>query len=161
MCGKFACGQVISPEKSSLLFISPLGNLDIYSFSFADEFFVLVFRYDSPLPTLPPGLAIISDEDIQNSPLPPIPPSYEDAMSDEDEAKPRTSGSTNSAAGESGIDVDGEDNGCDYTDDSRVDSPFLPREGNKPVAIEMSGAAEVPEAEVLIKGQRRKIETEL
>ena len=119
-----------------------------------------MFRYDSPLPTLPPGLAIIRDEDIQNSPLPPIPPSYEEAMSEEDEAKPRTSGSTNSAAGESGIDVDGEDDG-DYIDDARVDSPFLPREGKKPVAIEMSGAGKVPEAEVLIKGQRKKVETAL
>lgn len=122
---------------------------------------MLVFRYDSPLPALPPGLAIIRDEDIQNSPLPPIPPSYEEAMSEEDEAKPRTSGSTNSAAGESGIDVDGEDDGGDYIDDSRVDSPFLPREEKKPVAIEMSGAGKVPEAEVFIKGQKKKIETAL
>lgn len=125
------------------------------------NFFWLVFRYDSPLPVLPPGLAIISDEDIQKSPLPPIPPSYEDAMSDEAEAKPRSSGSDNSAAGESGIDINGEDDGGDYIDDSRDDSPFLPREGNKPVAIPMSDAAKVPEAEVLIKGQRKKIETAL
>lgn len=114
------------------------------------------------MPTLPPGQAIISDEDIQNAPLPPIPPSYEDAISDEDEEpKPRTSARTNSAAGESGIDVDGMDDGGEYIDDARVDSPFLPREGNKPVAIEMGGAAKVPEAEVLIKGKRQKIETEL
>lgn len=119
-------------------------------------------RYDSPLPTLPPSQDIISDDDIQNAPLPPIPPSYEDAMSDEDEAaKPRTSTRTNSAAGESGIDVDGMDDGGDYIDDAQADSPFLPREGNKPVAIEMSGAAKVPEAEVLSKGKRRKIETQL
>ena len=111
------------------------------------------------MPALPPGLAIISDEDIQKSPLPPIPPSYEDAINDEAEAKPRTSGSTNSAAGESGIDVDGDDDGGDYIDDSRVDSPFLPRDGNKLVAIEMSGADKVPEAEVLIKGQKKKMET--
>ena len=83
-------------------------------------------------------------------------------MSDEGEAKPRTSGSTNSAAGESGIDVDGEDDGGDdYINDSRVDSPFLPRGRNKPVAIAISGAAKVPEAEVLIKGQKKKIETAL
>ena len=81
-------------------------------------------------------------------------------MSEEEEVKPRTSGSTNSAAGESGIDVDGGDDGGDYIDDSRVDSPFLPK-GNKPVAIDMSGAGKVPEAEVLIKGQRKKVETAL
>lgn len=126
------------------------------------NFFWLVFRYDSPLPVLPPGLAIISDDDIQKSPLPPIPPSYEDAMSDEAEAeaKPRSSGSNNSAAGESGIDINGEDDG-DYIDDSQADSPFLPREGNKPVAIAMNDAAKVPETEVLIKGHKKKIETAL
>ena len=114
------------------------------------------------MPTLPPGQDIISDEDIQNAPLPPIPPSYEDAISDEDDvAKPRTSGRTNSAAGESGIDVDGMDDGGDYIDDARVDSPFLPRDGNKPVAIDMSGGAKIPEAEVLMKGKKQKIETQL
>lgn len=113
------------------------------------------------MPTLPPGLPIISDDDIQNAPLPPIPPSYEDAMSDEEEANPRTSARPrNSEAGESGIDMDGLDDG-DYIDDARVDSPFLPREGNKPVAIEMDDAGKVPEAEVLIKGKRQRIETAL
>ena len=117
-------------------------------------------RYDSPLPTLPPGQPIIGDEDIQNAPLPPIPPSYDDAMSDEDEEpKPRSSAGTNSAAGESGIDVDGDeyvDNGGDYIDDIQADSPFIPRDGNKPVAIEVK-----PETEVLIKGKRKRVETQL
>ena len=55
----------------------------------------------------------MSDEDIPHDPLPPIPPPYE------------TVTRSDSAGGESGIDMDATDDG--YVDDARVDSPFLPR----------------------------------
>ena len=90
----------------------------------------LFFRYDSPLPIVPPG-----DDDIPKEPLPPLPPSYE-----------------NVTRGESGIDMDGLDDG--YVDD--VGAPFLPRPGNEPVAIEMD---KVSEAKLLINGKTLKIET--
>ncbi|RMX55563.1 hypothetical protein pdam_00001670 [Pocillopora damicornis] len=104
--------------------------------------------YDSPLPALPPGLDVMSDDEIKNAPLPSIPPSYEEALSDEDESRPMRGGRTNSAAGESGIDVDGLDDG-DYIDDIRGDTPFL------------SPVEKIPETDVLQKGNRRKIETAL
>lgn len=93
----------------------------------------------------------MSDEDIPNDPLPPLPPSYENATSDGE-------GRTNSAGGESGIDVNGDDDDG-YVDDARANSPFLPPPGNKPVAIEMD--KKVPEAKVLIKGRKGRIETQL
>lgn len=90
----------------------------------------------------------MSDDEIKNAPLPSIPPSYEEALSDEDESRPMRGGRTNSAAGESGIDVDGLDDG-DYIDDIRRDTPFL------------SPVEKIPETDVLQKGNRRKIETAL
>lgn len=105
--------------------------------------------YDSPLPALPPSQDVMSDDEIKNAPLPPIPPSYEEALSDEDESRLMGGGRTNSAAGESGIDVDGVEDSGDYIDDIRVDSPFIPPVGK------------IPEADVLPKGKRRKIETAL
>ena len=53
-------------------------------------------------------------------------------------------GRTNSAAGESGIDVDGLDDG-DYIDDIRGDTPFL------------SPVEKIPETDVLQKGNRRTL----
>lgn len=91
----------------------------------------------------------MSDDEIKNAPLPPIPPSYEEALSDEDESRLMGGGRTNSAAGESGIDVDGVEDSGDYIDDIRVDSPFIPPVGK------------IPEADVSPKGKRRKIETAL
>ena len=87
----------------------------------------------------------MSDEDIPNEPLPPIPPSYDIATR------------TDSAGGESGIDMDGADDG--YIDDARVDSPFLPPPGNKPVALDMDNIRKTPEAKV--HGRKAKYETQL
>lgn len=87
----------------------------------------------------------MSDEDIPHDPLPPLPP-YETSRSD-------------SAGGESGIDVDAVDDG--YVDDARADSPFLPRPGNKPVAIQMDKYNKVPDEKILPKGRHGNYETEL
>lgn len=73
-------------------------------------------------------------------------------MSEEDEVKLRIFGSINSVVGESGIDVDGEDDGGDYIDDLWVDFLFFFCEGKKLIVIEMSGVGKVFEVEVLIKG---------
>ena len=89
----------------------------------------------------------MSDEDIPNEPLPPIPPSYENATR------------TDSAGRESGIDVDGADDG--YVDDARADSPFLPPPGNKPVAVEMDNIRKVPKTKVFHNGRTGKYETQL
>lgn len=88
----------------------------------------------------------MSDEDIPNEPLPPIPPSYESATR------------TDSAGRESGIDVDGADDG--YVDDVRVDSPFLPPPGNKPVALDIDSITKTPEAKVF-HGRKGRFETQL
>ncbi|XP_068702886.1 fibroblast growth factor receptor 4-like isoform X1 [Montipora foliosa] len=101
------------------------------------------FGYNSPLPAPPPGM---SDEDIPSGPLPPLPPDYENTRS-------------NSAGGESGIDMDGADEG--YVDDARMDSPFLPRVEHKPLSIEMDNVKKVPEAKVMLKGSKQKYETPL
>ena len=114
----------------------------------------MLSSYDSPLPTLPPDLSTMSDEDIPSEPLPPIPSSRENATSDGGAWPART----NSAGGESGIDMDGADDG--YVDDARADTPFLPPAGNKPIAIDISKAKKVPETKVFIKGSRERIETE-
>ena len=94
----------------------------------------------------------MSDDDIQKEPLPPLPLPYKNDTSDGEEFPERT----NSAGGESGIDMDGADDG--FADDARADSPFLPPSGNKPVAIEIDT---VPEAKVLIKGKKYRTETAL
>ena len=106
--------------------------------------FFSFFRYNSPLPTLPSSRPSLSDDEIPADPLPPLPPQYENTRS-------------NSAGGESGIDIGAEDDG--YIDDAEIDTPFLPRE--KPVSIEMDKLEKVPEAKVLTKGSQRKYETQL
>ena len=106
---------------------------------------LLLPRYETPLPTLPPGLPILSDDEIQKAPLPSVPPSYDDAVRDDEEggyvddsqARPpdRRTGSASSAGAESGIDME----------DREVDEVMTPllsqadRDGGKPVTIEMDG----------------------
>ena len=86
----------------------------------------------------------MSDDEIPADPLPPLPPQYLNTR-------------TNSAGGESGIDIGAEDDG--YIDDADIDTPFLPRE--KSVSIEMDNVKKVPEAKVLTKGSHQKYETQL
>ncbi|XP_074620045.1 fibroblast growth factor receptor 3-like [Acropora palmata] len=100
--------------------------------------------YNSPLPNLPPSLPTMSDDEIPADPLPPLPAQYLNTRS-------------NSAGGESGIDIGAEDDG--YIDDADIDTPFLLRE--KPVSIEMDNVKKVPEAKVLMKGSHQKYETQL
>ena len=104
------------------------------------------------MPTLPPGLPALSDDEIPKEPLPPLPPPYENDIME----KARFPERADSAGGESGIDMDGADDV--YVEDTRADTPFLPPPGNKPVAIDMEKA---PEPKVLFKGNRNKIETSL
>lgn len=93
----------------------------------------------------------MSDDEIPTEPLPPLPPPYENEIMD----KARFPERADSAGGESGIDMDGPDDG--YVEDVRADTPFVPPPGNKPVAIDMKA----PEPKVLWKGSRNRIETSL
>ena len=113
-------------------------------------FFVAIFRYDSPLPTLPPGLPAPSDDEIPTEPLPQIPPPFENDVMDERRFLERE----NSAGWESGIDMDPTDDG--YVDDIQAATPFLPRTGYTLVGIDME---KVSEPNVLSKGNRQKAET--
>jgi len=96
----------------------------------------------------------MSDEDIPAEPLPSIPASYENATNDGGAWPART----DSAGGESGIDMDGAD---DDMDDVRADTPLFTPAGNEPVAIDMSKARRVPETKAFIKGSRERVETEV
>lgn len=113
-------------------------------------FFVAIFRYNSPLPTLPPGLPASSDDEIPTNPLPQIPPPFENDVMDESRFLERE----NSAGWESGIDMDPTDDG--YVDDIQAATPFLPRTGYTLVGIDTE---KVPEPNVMFKGNRQKIET--
>ena len=113
-------------------------------------FFVAIFSYDSPLPTLPPGLPAPSDDEIPTEPLPQIPPPFENDVMDERRFLERE----NSAGWESGIDMDPTDDG--YVDDIQAATPFLPRTGYTLVGIDME---KVSEPNVLSKGNRQKAET--
>ena len=112
-------------------------------------FFVAIFRYDSPLPTLPPGLPASSDDEIPTDPLPQIPPPFENDVMDERRFLERE----NSAGWESGIDMDPTDDG--YVDDIQAATPFLPRTGYTLVGIDME---KVSEPNVLTDN-RQKTET--
>lgn len=113
-------------------------------------FFVAILRYDSPLPTLPPGLPASSDDEIPTEPLPQTPPPFENDVMDERRFLERE----NSAGWESGIDMDPTDDG--YVDDVQVATPFLPRTGYTLVGIDMEN---VSEPNVFSKGNRKKTET--
>lgn len=113
-------------------------------------FFVAILRYDSPLPTLPPGLPASSDDEIPTEPLPQTPPPFENDVMDERRFLERE----NSAGWESGIDMDPTDDG--YVDDVQVATPFLPRTGYTLVGIDKEN---VSEPNVFSKGNRKKTET--
>ena len=95
------------------------------------------------MPAPPPGR---SNEDIPSGPLPPFPPDYENIRS-------------NSAGGESFIDMDGAEE--EYVNDAQMATPFLPREKHKPVSIEMYKVKKVLEVKVILKGRKKKYETQL
>lgn len=102
------------------------------------------------MPTLPPGLPASSDDEIPTDPLPQIPSPFEDDVMDERRFLERE----NSAGWESGIDMDPTDDG--FVDDIQAATPFLPRTGYTMVGIDME---KVPEPNVMLKGNRQKIET--
>lgn len=114
------------------------------------SFFFAIFRYNSPLPTLPPGLPASSDDEIPTDPLPQSPSPFENDVMDERRFLERE----NSAGWESGIDMDPTDDG--FVDDIQAATPFLPRTGYTMVGIDME---KVPEPNVMLKGNRQKIET--